>query len=136
VEVGHAQNIVAFTKTAKPVALSYDWVAQNLYWLEVDTASLKGQVMAAKADGRYRRSVVPRGIDTPTSLAANPVLGQLYWAQAGSEPRIETSWMDGTKRKVRSLFPPEFPGKSLPFQNFALNVFGGDIRAYYVNKRT
>ena len=99
VEVGHAQNIVSFTKTAKPVALSFDWVAQNLYWLELDTASLKGQVLAAKGDGRYRRSVIPRGIDTPTSLAVNPLLGELYWSQAGSNPRIETSWMDGTKRK-------------------------------------
>ena len=60
---------------------------------------LHKQVLAAKGDGRYRRSVIPRGIDTPTSLAVNPLLGELYWSQAGSNPRIETSWMDGTKRK-------------------------------------
>ena len=100
VEIGHPQAIVTFTKTARPVDLSVDWVAQNVYWLEQDTQTLKGQVVAAKNDGRYRRSVVPRGIDTPTSLVVNPVVGEMYWSQAGSSPRIESAWMDGTKRKV------------------------------------
>ena len=95
VEIGHPQSIVSFTKTAKPIDLSVDWVAQNLYWLEMDTSSLKGQVVVAKNDGRYRRSIIPRGIDTPTSLAVNPILGEMYWFQAGSSPRIETAWMDG-----------------------------------------
>ena len=95
VEIGHAQPVVVFTKTAKPVDLSVDWVAGNLYWLEMDAQTFKGQLVAAKNDGRYRRNVVPRGIDTPTSLAVNPILGEMYWTQAGSNPRIETAWMDG-----------------------------------------
>lgn len=95
VQIGHPQNIVSFTKTAKPVDLSVDWVGQNLYWLEVDSMSLKGQVIVAKNDGRYRRSIVPRGIDTPTSLAVNPIQAEIYWSQAGSNPKIEASWMDG-----------------------------------------
>lgn len=95
VEIGHPQIIVSFTKSAVPVDLSVDWVAQNLYWLEVDGQTSKGQVVTAKNDGRYRRSVVPRGIDTPTSIVVNPILGELYWTQAGSNPRIETVWMDG-----------------------------------------
>ena len=57
---------------------------------------MKGQVVAAKNDGRYRRSLISRGIDTPTSLAVNPIRGEMYWSQAGSNPRIETAWMDGT----------------------------------------
>jgi low density lipoprotein-related protein 2 len=95
VEIGHPQVIVSFTKTAVPVDLSVDWVAQNLYWLEMDGQTSKGQVVTAKNDGRYRRSVIPRGIDTPTSIAVNPILGELYWTQAGSNPRIEMAWMDG-----------------------------------------
>ena len=95
VEVGHPQTIVTFTKTAVPVGLSVDWVGQNIYWLEMDGQTFKGQVSTAKNDGRYRRSVVPRGIDTPTSIALNPIVGELYWSQAGSNPRIEVAWMDG-----------------------------------------
>lgn len=98
VEIGHPQSIATFTKTAKPVGLSVDWVAQNLYWIEVDTSSMKGQVVVAKSDGRYRRSLISRGIDTPTSVAANPILGEMFWSQAGSNPRIETAWMDGIIR--------------------------------------
>ena len=56
---------------------------------------MKGQVVVAKSDGRYHRSLISRGIDTPTSLAVNPVLGEMFWSQAGSNPRIETAWMDG-----------------------------------------
>ena len=95
VEIGHPQVIVSFTKTAVPVDLAVDWVAQNLYWLEMDGQTSKGQVVTAKNDGRYRRSVIPRGIDTPTSIVVNPIVGELYWSQAGTNPRIEVAWMDG-----------------------------------------
>lgn len=55
--------------------------------------------MVAKTDGRYRRSLI-KDLETPTSIALDPQLGVLYWAEAGAHPQIEVSWMDGSKRKV------------------------------------
>ena len=69
-------------------------MAQN-YWLEMDCQTSKGQVVTTKNDGRSRRNVIPRGIYTLTSILVNPILGELYGVQAGSNPRIEMAWMDG-----------------------------------------
>ena len=56
--------------------------------------------MMAKADGRYRRSVVNSNLEKPTSIAVDPEHGLMFWTDAGNNPKIETSWMDGTRRRV------------------------------------
>ena len=55
--------------------------------------------MVAKTDGRYRRSLVSTGLESPTSVVVDPQLGRMYWADAGAAPKIEASWMDGSKRR-------------------------------------
>lgn len=99
-KIGFAQDL-NMKGNSKPTAVSIDWIAENLYWAETDRTGSKprGRVMVAKTDGRYRRAVVSNGIEVPTSIAVDPELGRMYWADAGSAPKIETSWMDGSKRK-------------------------------------
>uniref|UniRef100_T1GMY1 EGF-like domain-containing protein n=1 Tax=Megaselia scalaris TaxID=36166 RepID=T1GMY1_MEGSC len=82
-------------------SISVDWVADNLYWAEVDRTGSKprGRIMVAKTDGRYRRAIVSAGLEIPTSVVVNPQLGRMYWSDAGSAPKIEVSWMDGSKRR-------------------------------------
>ena len=100
VKVGHAQDL-QMKDSSKPTALAVDWVADNLYWTELDRVSSKpkGRVMVAKTDGRYRRAVVLVGLEIPTSIAVDPQLGRMFWTDAGSAPKIEVSWMDGSKRR-------------------------------------
>lgn len=58
-----------------------------------------GRVMVAKTDGRYRRIVVSVGLESPTSIVVDPEKGRMFWSDAGSAPKIDVSWMDGSKRK-------------------------------------
>jgi low density lipoprotein-related protein 2 len=99
-KIGFAQDL-NMKGGSKPTAVAVDWIAENLYWAETDRTGSKprGRIMVAKNDGRYRRAVVGNGLEIPTSIAVDPELGRLYWADAGSAPKIETSWMDGSKRK-------------------------------------
>lgn len=39
-------------------------------------------------------------IEMPTSVAVDPEAGVLYWSDAGKNPRIETSWLDGSRRQT------------------------------------
>lgn len=102
VKVGYAQDL-DMKGNAKPIALAVDWVADNLYWTEIDRVSSiskpKGKVMVAKTDGRYRRAIVSVGLENPTSIAVDPQLGKMYWTDSGSAPKLEVSWMDGSKRR-------------------------------------
>ena len=99
-KIGFAQDL-NMKGNSKPTALAIDWIADNLYWTETDRTGSKprGRVMVAKTDGRYRRAVVNAGLEIPTSIAVDPQLGRMYWADAGSAPKIEVSWMDGSKRR-------------------------------------
>lgn len=99
-KIGFAQDL-NMKGNSKPSALAVDWVADNLYWTETDRAGSKprGRVMVAKTDGRYRRAIINAGLEVPTSIAVNPQLGRMFWTDAGSAPKIETSWMDGSKRR-------------------------------------
>ena len=54
----------------------------------------------AKNDGRYRKSLVDTGLENPTSIALDPEMGLMFWTEAGSNPRIERAWMDGTNREI------------------------------------
>ena len=103
-EIGHPQDIQPAGKgLAKPTDVSFDWVTQNLYWAEVDTAggrTPEGRIVVAKSDGRYKRSVVSKDLEMPSSIVVDPEHGLMFWADAGAKPKIEMSWMDGTKRRT------------------------------------
>ena len=101
--IGHPQIIQHFeSKDITPKALSYDWIAKNIYWVEIDRTGRKsrGIIMVAKEDGRYKRSIVASNLDEPTSIAVDPEHGLMYWTDAGNSPKIEVSWMDGSKRRT------------------------------------
>jgi low density lipoprotein-related protein 2 len=103
-EIGHPQDIQPAGKgLAKPTDVSFDWVTQNLYWSEVDTAggrASEGRIVVAKADGRYKRNVVSKDLEMPSSIVVDPEHGLMFWADSGAKPKIEMSWMDGTKRRT------------------------------------
>ncbi|CAH2090680.1 unnamed protein product [Euphydryas editha] len=97
---GFAQDL-NMKGNSKPTAIAVDYIGDNIYWTEADRTGSKprGRVMVARTDGRYRRALVPAGIESPTSIALDPQLGKMYWADAGSAPKIEIAWMDGSKRR-------------------------------------
>jgi len=70
-----------FLASGKPVGVSVDWIADNLYWLEEDKIS-QGKLVVSKGDGRYKRSLV-NDITAPTSLAVDPQRGRMFWSSAG-----------------------------------------------------
>ncbi|XP_070148921.1 low-density lipoprotein receptor-related protein 2 [Polyergus mexicanus] len=100
-KIGHAQDLN--TKIdSKPTSLAVDWISGNLYWSEVDqtVAPAHGRIMMSKSDGRYRRSIVTMNLEQPTSVVVDPERGELVWADAGNQPKIEIAWMDGDRRKL------------------------------------
>lgn len=86
-----------------------DWVSGNLYWTEIEdpvrvtrsvnTGDAGGRLLVSMADGRYKRSLITQNLEEPTSVALDPQLGRVYWADGGSQPKIEVAWMDGNRRK-------------------------------------
>ncbi|KAL7294867.1 hypothetical protein TKK_0011791 [Trichogramma kaykai] len=103
VSIGFAQDIES-DENSIPTSLTLDWVSNNLYWTEIEDPmsemTRRGRVVVAKADGRYKRSLITQNLELPTSVVADPQLGRIYWADGGSQPKIESVWMDGSRRKA------------------------------------
>jgi low density lipoprotein-related protein 2 len=100
-QIGFAQDLT-IKGTGKPSALAVDWLADNLYWTELDRTGPKpkGRLLVAKSDGRYKRSLITTGLEAPSAIVLDPARGKMFWADSGSSPRIEVSWMDGSKRRT------------------------------------
>ena len=101
--IGHPQGIeFGVQKGVQPEAIAVDWVTGNLYWTEVDRSKSTetGYVAVAKNDGRYKKWLVSTSLERPTSIAVDPEHGLMFWTDAGSTPKIERAWMDGSKRRA------------------------------------
>ena len=97
-EIGHPQYLQQAGKSGKPLSIAFDWIGENLYWTEISDSI--GKVIVSKSDGRYAKVLVDTRIKEPLSIVVDPELGFMFWADAGSSPKIETAWMDGSNRKV------------------------------------
>ena len=108
-EIGHAQDIqVIGPGNAKPSAIAFDWVTQNLYWAFIAEDG-QASIVVAKNDGRYAKNLVDTRLENPTSIAVDPERGMMFWTEAGNNPRIEQAWMDGSKRRTLSSEQMERP---------------------------
>ena len=102
-QIGYPQEIQSTTN--KVTVIAYDYLTGNVYWAEVDrwtgiSSPPRGVISASKNDGRYKREIVSGQLDNPTSIALDPEHGLMFWTDAGDKPKIESAWMDGTKRKT------------------------------------
>lgn len=37
-------------------------------------------------------------MDSPSSMVLDPEMGKMFWVDVGESPKIEMSWMDGSRR--------------------------------------
>jgi low density lipoprotein-related protein 2 len=98
-KIGFGQDL-QLKASGKLTSICIEFITGNLYWTETDRSGSKpkGKVMVSLSDGRYRRSIVQNSLEFPTSVAIDAEKGILYWSDAGSVPKIESSWLDGSKR--------------------------------------
>ena len=78
--------------------LAYDWVAQNIYWLD----SRLNTIEVAKSNGAHRMILVNQNISQPRGLTLDPSEGArwLFLTDLGENPRIERVGMDRTLREA------------------------------------
>ena len=78
--------------------LAYDWVAENLYWLD----SKLNNIQVSTSEGHNRMILINQNISQPRGLSLDPSVDArwLFWTDWGEFPRLERVGMDGTHRSV------------------------------------
>ncbi|XP_072178783.1 uncharacterized protein [Diadema setosum] len=84
-----------FAWTSRTVyGIATDWLTGNVYW----TDAAYDWIMVCSADGAKMTSVIDEDLDLPTGIALHPSRGVMFWADAGSQPKMERSNLDGRSR--------------------------------------
>ncbi|XP_052217150.1 low-density lipoprotein receptor-related protein 4-like isoform X2 [Dreissena polymorpha] len=109
------RNVAFYIGTSKDVGqVTIDWRAGNVYWADagygwIAMKELPDDVTTHNSLDPHFRVLVDRRLDMPTGLAVFPEKYFLFWADAGSSPKIERSNLMGLQRKVivyQSLLTP------------------------------
>ena len=87
--------LVARINETAPDRVAVDWVADNLYWSDLENRS----IMVSRLDGSSHKRLFDNLRGSVQSLALFPREGYLYWSEKGDNPTIERSMLDGSNRK-------------------------------------
>ena len=68
----------------------------QIYWTDAGRHSIE----VSELDGSVRSVIVWQDLESPRGIAIHYELGFLFWADWGSNPRIERADMDGENRKI------------------------------------
>jgi low density lipoprotein receptor-related protein 5/6 len=68
---GSQAEVVIDVDLIWPDGLAVDWVANNIYW----TDSYLERIECSRLDGRYRKTLIWKGLNEPHSLALHPGKG-------------------------------------------------------------
>ena len=108
-KIGHPQDLTAGNEVnsnnnrdnrKRIRSIAVDFITGNLYWVQSNRygRNTDGALMVATEDGRYQAPIVRGKMDKPTCVAVDPEHGLVFWGDAGSKPKIEVAWMDGSMR--------------------------------------
>lgn len=67
-----------------------------MYWTDPKLKVIE----VCRLNGSNRYVVLPRGIDSPHSLALDPPQGYLFWTDIGKHPRISRAGLDASNSIV------------------------------------
>uniref|UniRef100_T1K526 EGF-like domain-containing protein n=2 Tax=Tetranychus urticae TaxID=32264 RepID=T1K526_TETUR len=84
------------TGVSSPDGLACDWITKKIYWSDADTKRIE----VVQFDGKNRKVLFWKDIDSPRALALVPQEGLLFWTDWGDKAKIERSSMDGKHRRI------------------------------------
>ncbi|XP_077997838.1 low-density lipoprotein receptor-related protein 2-like [Glandiceps talaboti] len=81
----------------RPEGIAIDWVNRLLYWTDAGDEVVQPRIEVSQLDGRYRKTLLTN-LGKPEAIVLNPRRGLMYWVDSGTNPRIDSAWMNGAER--------------------------------------
>ena len=106
-----------------PGAISIDWVNRNLYWID----SAKRLISLINLDSRLQTSIITSHLSKPQDLVVDPDSAQLFISDCGLNPKILSSWLDGSNLKPIVQSKVQWPA-SLTLDYPAKRIYWTDLK--------
>lgn len=83
-----------------PRAISIDWVAKRLYYINKFQSEESAVVTVSTLDGRKKTTIVTTDLKDPFDIVVDPKNGYVFFTDCNHySPKIERSYMDGSVRR-------------------------------------
>ncbi|XP_044134376.1 low-density lipoprotein receptor-related protein 8-like [Bufo gargarizans] len=115
--------LMSTDKNSMIFSVDYDIMEQKVYWMDLNSESIKWITMGTKTKGTLVKDgiagqiiatalnaswkgfpeytvILDEDLDQPRSLVLQPLSGLMYWCEIGVQPQIERAGMDGSHRLV------------------------------------
>ena len=103
--------------------MAVDWIGQNLYWVE----SKFDQIEVANLQGKFRKTLIFKDIQSPRGIALDPQESLLFWTDWHMDhPRIESSDLSGDSRTRKIIFD---------VKNYKNGAWPNGLTLDFLNKR-
>ena len=89
------QTGVLVENAGTPKGLAVDWINQNVYWIDLETKSVR---LVNYITGNTL-TVINSVLDKPGDIVVDPDSGKLFLTDCGSNPKIYTARLDGSDFK-------------------------------------
>ncbi|KAH8295018.1 hypothetical protein KR018_005781 [Drosophila ironensis] len=105
IDEGNEKITVLKQSSVTSDGLAVDWIYNHVYF----TDTHKGTIELTNFEGSMSKVLIEDALDTPRSIALDPIDGWMYWSDWGASPRIERAGMDGSHRTTIISYDVKWP---------------------------
>ncbi|KAF5282013.1 hypothetical protein FQA39_LY00537 [Lamprigera yunnana] len=131
---GSSPEILVSTDLASIEGMAFDWISQNLYFVDGMLAKIELIRTDIHHSGRMRKTILDsKNLKKPRGIAVHPVAGYLFWTDWSSQnPGVYRSNLDGSN--IKQLFnnkDVEWPN-GITIDYIAERIYWVDAREDYI----
>ncbi|KAK9731833.1 Fibronectin type III domain [Popillia japonica] len=114
--------------------MAYDWISQNLYFVDGKTAKIELIRTDISHSRHYLRRTIlqPPVLKKPRGIAVHPAAGYLFWTDWAENPSISRSNLNGTEVKVLFGKPDIQWPNGITIDHIAERIYWVDAKEDYI----
>lgn len=127
-------EILVETELASVEGMSYDWIAEMLYFVDGMRLKIEAVKTSNHSFGRMRRTVIPSSkLAKPRGIVVHPIAGYIFWTDWNAfNPSVSRATLDGENRVELFHHPEVFWPNGITIDYIAERIYWVDASKDYI----